>query len=61
MASDRIDAYINCPSCNEQLTVPARLSHRGDGTATLSLDTSAVQQHIDDHHDPAVQAPPCAD
>jgi hypothetical protein len=50
MASDRIQTTITCPACTEEITIPTRAQWHGDGTGTVTFDTSAVRAHIAQHH-----------
>ncbi len=54
---------VRCPGCSETITVEASLAAlTSDSTATLTVDTTALQAALDDHrcspsHPPQTSAP----
>lgn len=49
MADGPTETVINCPACQTPLTVPIRLEMTSTREGTITADTTAVRQHIDDH------------
>lgn len=50
MATDHVQTLVRCPACDTRLMLPARARHNGDGTATVTVDSSPVRQHVAEHH-----------
>lgn len=49
MKADSLTAQMNCPACEEPLTIPLTLRMTDRATASLTFNTLAVQEHLKTH------------
>lgn len=57
MAEAPTQTVINCPACQTPLTIPIRLEMTSTRAGVMTVDTTAVRQHVADH-DAAATADP---
>jgi hypothetical protein len=51
MKADNTTARVDRPACEEPLTIPVTLRMTGRATASVTFNTSVVQEHLKTHAD----------